>query len=1621
MTWSDDEDIFDDSDIFDDVNVNDTPPATARGGTESASNAVVEPNVVANDEVADSTATEPPPAAGEIASDTIGGTPNRIGWGSSMQSFTQHHDLNLSMMSPSSEAHPPPGVTPSSAAIVLAEEGGDNLNDDTVDEDGALNDGWGEDDLELSNVDDSLNADGGDMNNEHKMVVERGQPPETTIATDRGHNFNLGRAAETFGAALLASMDDDQDANHGFASNTEASEHKAEHANADRALQFGGFGGGFVMKGLTRFIEAATAPQEESEGSEEGDGWEEEDDDLDLEDGSLDGDDGANDVANVADIAVNEIIENISDEPKLQGELLDNGEESGWDDLEVDVSMGDDNIRRSSEVNDSQPNLADTTTAVSSSIKDFVAKTESTLDSEFKINSWRTPIKHTHADREEEAVIVPNDGNNNVPVEVEQNVEVADVASKSLTDFVETLDAELNELQDNLKTVDGAGATSVGVEDEPTPGSYEQNKNNSPEPVQPVKKESLPHQDSWYINAMEGGKGGVVYSNQNLIPEAERIHNKPIMPDSTGLSFQDVVPSSPVGMPLSEMPSRGNSVHSLASDENIANDCNYKESELQCNCLELIMPLPGNDNLSTKSGFGTKTLPDGTAVLVNYEKLLLNEATKRILLQRSVETYERSLDKLQAKLQASTALAQDHEEAREMLSSQITMAHNEIAELKELVSRLQTNQHESPSCEAHLFETELAAVAGEKEILRRELDDLREELRVSSDSSSKIEESRNGLMLHLEESKSEQSRLENELQLLQSENAKLNEKVQILESVAMDSSELSDETNVLLARVGSLEIELLAKSNNIDQLNAQVSELLSGQTNMSSENQRLKEEYDQSQQELAEVKISLVSLENGNATLRSMQQNADAQIAELTATIETMEAESEEAHRLTGEVASLTYELGIKTTESEQTAATLQSLQTKLEIAEARLVSLDQASNESNKSNEIENSLRAENELLKTKLEELQIAFTSLESQKSDVDKQLEEGISNARMIEVEIQTLRDNALEASHLQDELSALRAAFDAKTMEQQSAVASYEQLQLEFTNVQTKCDDITRGNEETSALAREEIARLESQIDEVQKHHTNTTTYLEEQLAIMMNHNSTLNAQCDELKLQMQSSSEAIATHTEQVFKLKIENRELAAALKVANESSLASEQRMIAADEDKLRLESLLDQNKELRDKHALSIRENARIVQSLEAKVGAAEHQCSLLEQQCEDLRSTNEHSQQALSISESDVASLKRKIESLLDANRQLEDKLFEASFVDVDDNVADDSQSLREENDELAREVEALSVRVADLQSQVDSMTSEKEALLTRIGELEEALRDDNVTELRDELTSLHEERQQLDLDNEELLVQLGLMQQDKADHEEALQEEVTKLRGQVSTLEDRCKSLQQVLESSHSISRTADGNDGIAMRSNLEMLHEENAVLLNNISLLSSEKSSLEIDIHTLTQTVKSLEQQHPFGIDNSAADDDEIKGLREKATLLELKLADKEHEIVSLKKEMQNLNSLQGTAKDDNVSTQVEEKSAEIRSLNDEIDATEEEKDYDDDESLQDLLADEEVESDDYLRNQIVILAYALEKSELQRADALDRVIKERKSNAESIRQLGESVKRFYSTVRCSDAV
>jgi len=59
--------------------------------------------------------------------------------------------------------------------------------------------------------------------------------------------------------------------------------------------------------------------------------------------------------------------------------------------------------------------------------------------------------------------------------------------------------------------------------------------------------------------------------------------------------------------------------------------------------------------------------------------------------------------------------------------------------------------------------------------------------------------------------------------------------------------------------------------------------------------------------------------------------------------------------------------------------------------------------------------------------------------------------------------------------------------------------------------------------------------------------------------------------------------------------------------------------------------------------------------------------------------------------------------------------------------------------------------------------------------------------------------------------------------------------------------------------------------------------------------------------------------------------------------------------------------------------------------------------------------EEAESTDNMRQLIISLSQALEKSEIQRADAVERLLRERKTNADSLKRLGDSVKRFYMTL------
>ncbi|KAL3789145.1 hypothetical protein HJC23_012234 [Cyclotella cryptica] len=1794
---------------------------------------------------------------------TAAATPGNARMPSSLQSFTQHHDLNLSAMTMTMTMPSPlssegaaavsAGAFSAGAAAPLElqthlEKHFENVSQEV---DNGGNDGW---------------SDDGVMEEEIVMSdAHYGDAPSVTLSDQAANNATsnderadvstpaategvLSRAAGVFGAALLASMEqddgDDISQHNGNDEEEEEEEDESQQPHEGQKEASFRFGGGFVMKGLRGFIEAATTPQKNDydDSMEEGaDGWDD-DEDLDLEDEEKDGwsqaeqMDEEEEESRTGKAIPPSIEREASEEPELQDEPSVHGERGGWDDFDVDVSFNDEKIKDDLEPNnldisesaiiDGDAEISDANNnEVSDSLKDFVAKTESTLNSAFEDASktpTRTPRDDFVREVDDQADELANADHDDQAV------------SKSLTDFVDTLDAELNELKVGLEENDvdqkKSAFQSSGVVSSEEVYNFDESKDNSPEPVDVgVKKLNMPHQDSWYLNAMEGGKGGLVYSDQNVRSNVDSRKDS-LLPVNSGLTLNDVAPSerSPLGMPLSEMPSVENSENGSNADLSSTNGCNFQQSELQCKCLELILPLSESDKFSPveESGFGTKTLPDGTTVLVNYEKLLQNEATKRILLQRSVETYERTMEKMQSKYHEALKLSQEREEARQLLDSQLNMAQHENLNLKALVAKLEKEmeamKNETPSSETHLFQEELSASLAERDCLEKQVEILNEQLRLAHQQHSVDSESQEHLSRRLEETKSEQSRLEQLVQTVQSDLSEAQQTCSLLKSENHALQQELDTKNIEIAtnepvekpddsaawkeRIDALENELREKTSDCVALNDQVSKLLSEQATHTSKNEHLIKENDSLSDDVSKMRGLLAILENEKESLHSSQIDSEARIVELTAIVESMDNSTEEIDRLAAENASLTYELRMKSTENNENIASMKSLQTELDVTKARLLALEQTSSDHDDIHEIGKSLREENEVLKAKFANLQSDFVVLKQSKLELESSLEERTKCIEAIHAQVENLQTQASQAVHLQSEVADLRETLNRKER-------IIEELNTQLLDAQHSHAAIVSENEEQLVLSHGEVLELQSRIDEVERLHKDSIAKMEQQLASLMQRNSELTTNCDEYKDELErvqrETSETEAKYAEQVFKLEGENLELSAALKIAQDS-LSSKQyletngaklrvRELEEDAEVLHenIQSLVSTIEQLQQAKEDLIHENSKLVLALEGTASTDEIDQVRVAQESKELRTMIDQYQKAFSDAEQTISDLKVQIQALQESkdggrnefqslfddlseeysetkkaleqvqmekgnllarnraleqdNKSLEFQLTETSSKSnqvlarnrelEQDNKSLEFQvkemssksekleaivasleaqmkeqekdalyaisqwearcssmegskngqishlehaSLLKERDRLEQEAGLLSEQVHALTTQLNSIetsqsltSAEREKLLARIAELEEELKDENVNELRDELTSLQEERQQLDLDNEELLVQLGLMQQSKVEHEGELQSELTRLRGQVATLQDSIVILQRELDEARS---THASNDHDRISEVVERLHKENVDLQNNISRLGSEKSSLEDDINDLTKTIKSLEQQqHQQQQCNQASNNAEVLQLKAQVHDLVLKLADKEQEAASTSKKMrqeldldeaeiQQLKSrvhdleLKLTVKEREAASTQEEMNQALKQKDDDIlklttegylrettlkDMTrqveaknavdsievnfgvdkretsapeDEEKDYNDDDSLQDLLADD-IESDDYLRHQIVILAQALERSELQRADALDRITRERKSNADSLRQLGESVKRFYSAMRCSDAV
>lgn len=870
---------------------------------------------------------------------------------------------------------------------------------------------------------------------------------------------------------------------------------------------------------------------------------------------------------------------------------------------------------------------------------------------------------------------------------------------------------------------------------------------------------------------------------------------------------------------------------------------------------------------------------------------------------------------------------------------------------------------------------------------------------------------------------------------------------------------VTEEVNELVSEVAKLKYELEAKITECGESTA---------------------EKDQLEIQLSETNIELSTLRDENESLRVMQRDSDAQLNELRATVESMDGDSGKIEELVAEVANLKYELEAKVAERNDNMNALHALQTKLDNAEECLKET------MNGSNEDMEALQEENYEQSRKLVDLQNNLNVVESSRSDLQLALDEKMRTIESFEAHINSLNAQLSEASNLHQEIIDLRTAFEDKSQECETLASKVDEVQVALDYAQTVNEKAIK---ESSDQSNEQISKLNAKIAELLKDHNVTMQGMEDRLIDASNQIANLSAQCDDCRQRLEDSQIECARCAETISKLEDEKVQLSSALKLANaaieENQKQASINNTSADIIKEEMNSIMSQNKELIERNEVILQEKAGAVEALDIRTNQFEQEVSRCNARVDTIKKEMEStmnqnmeliernkallrekegtfgalvakttelerekklSQKANSEAQQTMLDLEQQLQDLKSTNKRLESELFEYS------SAANDYAALMKERDNLAQEAKVLREQVNELSSQVADTFSavQREALLARISNLEAELHaneNENAADLRDELTSMQEEREQLDQDNEELLVQLGLMQQDKLQNEAARQVEMDGLREQVSILKVKCDRLQSDLRRSETSNPTMDNNQEVieCLRGEIRQL-KENSAALNKDKFANEAARQIEIDglheqVSKLKEKCDSL-QNDLRTKDNSQEVIErlrhEIRQLKENSatlskdiSLLKLKLADKDSEVTSIKEHMENaLNEKDGeiskllrAAEEMQYTADTTEEIESDSFYQDQSNvSTEEEKEYysgeEDDISLQGLLA-EETDSDDFLRSQIVILAQALERAELRRAQTLERMITERKSNADIIGQLGLSVKRFYATIRRSE--
>jgi len=350
------------------------------------------------------------------------------------------------------------------------------------------------------------------------------------------------------------------------------------------------------------------------------------------------------------------------------------------------------------------------------------------------------------------------------------------------------------------------------------------------------------------------------------------------------------------------------------------------------------------------------------------------------------------------------------------------------------------------------------------------------------------------------------------------------------------------------------------------------------------------------------------------------------------------------------------------------------------------------------------------------------------------------------------------------------------------------------------------------------------------------------------------------------------------------------------------------------------------------------------------------------------------------------------------------------------------------------LAKERDGLLSRNIELEGKIVAYEEKSKSLSLKLDELYSRSRDEGAlaSELQQQVDRLRNENDQLSSDTEDILIELGYQKQ----LQDIQREEFAVANDQ---LEERLKN---EIENRAREKQSATKVESL-LRSDLTKLLEENELLKCEVEELSAERKR---DSAEKAQCNGALDQSYTAKIEklNYSLQENQntISMLEDRLCMSECSLEEKDIELKDALAKVDELTSSISEQKcnDDDVS----QLKAELQGLRQSLESSKRELQFketkiaelnrslDTDRKKSELpsrdvfsspflkgLRNDNI-SHDLMKNQVLVnLISALERSELQRADCLDRLVSERKDHAESLKKLGDSVKRFYSTLSYGD--